>query len=192
MWGFFMTSLKGNWGKAVFGLPEHLAMLFQYSVGKEDAIEVIDLVLDVSRLDVFVIYDLFRDKVFQFYRVRPVYETPDLGDGKATFEPAIFLFFVNSSDHLFTHLEDFWIDKNFGGLASLVEEDEEPFVQTHLGGGQTNSFGVYRLFEDRLHLFHFFGCFFVPDGKRLGLVLEEGVGSSQDLHTYILPCLIDL
>ena len=120
--------------------------------------------------------------VLEFDRVGAVDGAPDLWDGKTAFEPAVLLLFVDGAKHFLAGGDDFGVDEDLGGLLLLIEEDEETLVETDLGGGQTDALGIGGVFEDFLHLSHFFGGFLVPATKRLSLVLQEWMGCSQNLH----------
>ena len=86
--------------------------------------------------------------VLEFDRVGAVDKSPDLGDGETAFEPAVLLLFVDGAKHFLTDGDDFGFNEDLGGLLLLIEEDEETLVETDLGGGQTDAFGIYGVFED--------------------------------------------
>ncbi len=153
---------------------------------------MIDFVLNVGGLDVDEFFGnsfqlpvfscQYRDLVLEFDGVGAVDEAPDSGDGETAFEPAVLFLFVDGAKHFLADGDDFGVDEDLGGLFFVIEEDKETFVETDLGGGQSNTFGIYSVFEDFFHLVHFFGGFLVPVAKRPSLVLQEWMGSSQNLH----------
>lgn len=114
--------------------------------------------------------------VFDSDLIGAVDEAPDLGNGETALEPAVAFLFVDGTKHFLADGGDFGIDEDLGGLLLLIEENKEAFVETDLGGGQADTLGVGGMFEDFCHLAHFFGGFFVPGEKRLGLVLQEWIG----------------
>ena len=167
--------------------------MFDNPIGEENAVKVIDFVLDVGGGDVrecfsdnfqFPIsnFQLNQFLVFDCYLIGPVDEAPDLGDGETAFEPAVLFLFVDGAKHFLAGGDDFGVDEDLGSLFFLIEEDKETFVEADLSSGQTDALGIGSAFEDFCHLAHFFSGFLVPAAKRLSFVLQEWMGGSQDLH----------
>ncbi len=146
---------------------------------------MIDFVLDVGCLDVGEVFGnsfQYRCLVLEFDGERPIHKTPDPWDGETALEPAVLFLFVDRAKHFLAGRDDFGVDENLGGLFLFIKEDKETFVETDLGGGQSDAFGVGCPLQNFFHLFDFFGGFFVPVAKRLSFVLQEWMGSSQNLH----------
>ncbi len=130
--------LEGDGGEAVLGFAQDLAFLLPDPVGEEDAVEVINFVLNVGGLDVGEIFlDFFEGRCLKLQsdRVVAVDEAPDSGDGETAFEPAVLFLFVDGRKHLLAGRSDDGVDINGGVILFLVEEDEEAFVQADLSGG---------------------------------------------------------